>query len=458
MREHASDVTANILVVDDDAGTRTALVELLRGEGHAVRSAADGFKALGQLDDWAVDLVITDVNMPGMDGIELMRRLRERSGAVGIIVMTAHGTLASAVSAMQQGADDYFTKPVEFAELLVVVNRTLASCRLERENSRLRTELEGEHVAPGIEWVGRSRSARELLGLARQVADSHASVLITGASGTGKELVARVLHAWSPRRTGPFVAVHCAGAATDGLARLLFGGEADGVHVAGAVQRARGGVLFLDEIGELPPPLQLELLQVLQTDTDGHDAPGSDVRVIAATVRDLHDEVREGRFRDDLFYRLDVVTLRTPTLAQRRDDIPALAMHFLAKHTKLAGKRIHGFSDRALRVLLAADWPGNVRELDGCIQHATLVCTGAEIEPRHLPREIMQHGRSSDEMPPIPGTSLAELERYAILKTLEQVRGSTSKAAEILGISPRKIQYRLAEYRGDAAADSAHPD
>jgi DNA-binding NtrC family response regulator len=208
---------------------------------------------------------------------------------------------------------------------------------------------------------------------------------------------------------------------------------------------------LLDEIGDMPLATQVKLLRFLQDReferVGGDETLRADVRVIAATEKDLEREVHEGRFREDLFYRLDVISLRTPPLAQRREDIPALAQHFLDQHAAHNRKGIRGFSDRALRVLLNADWPGNVRQLDNCIERAVVLCQSAEIEPRHLPREIMQH-RTTDEAPPIPGSSMAELERYAILKTLEHVRGSTSKAAEILGISPRKIQYRLAEYRG----------
>ncbi len=452
---------ANILVVDDEPSARAALVELLREEGFTVRSAADGFKALGQLDDWTPELVITDVKMPGMDGIALMAKVRERLEGTAVVVMTAYGSVEHAVSAMQAGADDYLTKPVHFPELLVVVRRVLANYELRRENTRLRNALVGEPIAPGHDWIGRSKESRELLGLVRQVADSDASVLILGDSGTGKELVARALHAWSPRKAGPFVAVQCSALNEGVLESELFGHEKGAFTGAtarrdGRFAKADGGTLLLDEVGDIPLGVQVKLLRVLQEReferVGGDETISVDVRVIAATHRDLYKEVREGRFREDLFYRLDVITLRTPSLAQRREDIPALAMHFLERHAAKGRKHIRGFSDRALRVLLSADWPGNVRQLENCIERAVVMCQSNEIEPRHLPRDIMEHARLTDEAPPIPGSSMAELERYAILKTLEHVRGSTSKAAEILGISPRKIQYRLAEYHGEAAA------
>ncbi|MBK6921544.1 MAG: sigma-54-dependent Fis family transcriptional regulator [Deltaproteobacteria bacterium] len=466
MTEQSNVQGASILVVDDEPAARSALVELLREEGFVVRSAADGFKALGQLDDWTPDLIVTDVKMPGMDGIELMKKVRERFEGTGVVVMTAYGSVEHAVSAMQLGADDYLTKPVHFPELLVVVRRVLASYELRRENVRLKTALVGEGIAPGLEWIGQSKQSRELLGLVRQVADSDASVLILGESGTGKELVARALHAWSRRKQAPFVAVHCAALNEGVLESELFGHEKGAFTGAtarrdGRFLKADGGTLLLDEVGDIPMSTQVKLLRVLQErqfEPVGSDTPVSvDVRVIASTHRDLHREVREGRFREDLFYRLNVITLRTPPLAQRREDIPALSMHFLERYASKSRKLIRGFSDRALRVLLSADWPGNVRQLENCIERAVVLCQGHEIEPRHLPRDIMVHARMGDETPPIPGSSMADIEKFAILKTLEHVRGSTSKAAEILGISPRKIQYRLAEYRGESPpAGSEH--
>jgi len=468
MSESKAPSSGNVLVVDDDASARSALVEMLRDEGFVVRPAADGFKALGQVDDWTPDLLLTDMNMPGMDGIELMEKMRERFDGIGVIVMTAHATVEKAVAAMRQGADDYLTKPLNIDELIIVARRVLASYELRRENVRLKSALHAEPIAPGVEWIGHSTASRELLGLVRQVAPSDASVLILGQSGTGKELVARALHAWSERKKGPFVAVHCAALDEGVLESELFGHEKGAFTGAatqrdGRFQKAEGGTLFLDEVGEIPLGTQVKLLRVLQEReverVGGDETVKIDVRVVAATHKDLHAEVREGRFREDLFYRLNVISLHTPRLAQRREDIPELARHFLARHAARSRKVIRGFSDRALRVLLDADWPGNVRQLDNCIERAAVLCQGHEIEPRYLPRELMQPERAGDEMPSIPGASMAEVEQFVILKTLEHVRGSTSKAAQILGISPRKIQYRLAEYRGEAPpAGATNPD
>ncbi len=459
MTELPIPTAGNVLVVDDEPSARSALVDLLRDEGFTVRSAADGFKALGQIDDWTPDLLVTDVMMPGIDGIELMRKVRERVEGIGVVVMTAHGSVEKAVAAMQQGADDYLTKPLNFDELLLVVRRVLASHELRRENARLKTALTGEAIAPGVEWIGQSKASKELLGLVRQVADADASVLVLGESGTGKELVARALHAWSRRKKAPFVAVHCAALNEGVLESELFGHEKGAFTGAanlreGRFHRADGGTLFLDEVGDIPLGTQVKLLRVLQERqferVGGNETLRVDVRVVAATHKDLHREVKEGRFREDLYYRLNVIGLHTPPLAQRREDIPALARFFLDRHASRSRKLIRGFSDRALRVLLNADWPGNVRQLENCIERAVVMCTGQDIEPRHLPREVMQHEHDADEMPHVPGSTIAELEKWAIFKTLEHVRGSTSKAAEILGISPRKIQYRLAEYRGES--------
>jgi DNA-binding NtrC family response regulator len=457
----------NVLVVDDEPSARSALVELLRDEGFIVRSAADGFKALGQVDDWTPDLLLTDVMMPGIDGNELMRKIRERFEGIGVIVMTANGSVEKAVAAMREGADDYLNKPLNFDELLVVVRRVLASYELRRENASMKNALTGESIAPGVDWIGQSKTSKELLGLVRQVADSEASVLVLGDSGTGKELVARALHAWSRRAAAPFVAVHCAALNEGVLESELFGHEKGAFTGAtarreGRFHKADGGTLFLDEVGEIPMAVQVKLLRVLQERqferVGGDETVRIDVRVVAATHKDLRQEVREGRFREDLYYRLNVISLSTPPLIERREDIPALARHFLDRHTARSRRIIRGFSDRALKVLLGADWPGNVRQLENCIERAVVLCQGHEIEPRHLPHEIMQHEHTGDQPPHIPGTSMAELEKYAILKTLEHVRGSTSKAAEILGISSRKIQYRLSEYRGEVPPGSGDPD
>lgn len=445
-----------ILVVDDESSARSGLVELLREEGYEVRGAADAFKALGLVEAAVPDLLITDVHMPGMDGTQLMTKVQEAHPEVGVIVMTAYSTVERAVDAMQQGADDYLTKPIRFDELLVVVERLLAHRETARELEQFRREREAEK--PGLGWVGQSKASRDVLDLLHQVADSPASVLLTGESGTGKELAALALHRSSPRSDGPFVPVHCAALAEGVLESELFGhekGAFTGADTArdGRFGRAHGGTLFLDEVGEIPLSVQVKLLRVLQERTYervGGDTPISiDVRVIAATHRDLLADVKEGRFREDLFYRLNVINVRMPTLRERADDIPLLAMHFLSQHASRARKQIRSISERSLDALRSYDWPGNVRQLENCIEHAVALCNDFEIDVRHLPRAILGSGRALDELPIVPGSSMAEVERYVILKTLESVGGSTSKAAKILGVSPRTIQYRMNQYRDE---------
>ncbi|MBL4685425.1 MAG: sigma-54-dependent Fis family transcriptional regulator [Nannocystaceae bacterium] len=448
---------AKILVADDETSARAGLVELLRDEGFEVRGAADAFKALGAVDNWTPDLLLTDVHMPGMDGIELLAKIRERFPDIGAIIVTAFSTVERAVQAMRLGADDYLTKPVRFDELLVVVDRVLRHRATLAENQRLRQAIAAD--GDDIGWVGGSKASRELTQLLRQVADSPASVLLTGESGTGKELAARALHKWSSRAKGPFVSVHTAALNEGVLESELFGhtkGAFTGATGAreGRFSKADGGTLFLDEIAEIPMSTQVKLLRFLQErefQRVGSDETESvDVRVVTATHQDLMKAVTAGTFREDLYYRLNVICLRMPTLRERRDDIPLLAMSFLKRHAARNRKELRGFSDRTLEAMQAFDWPGNVRQLENCVERAVVMCNEYEIEPRHLPREVLGKQRDADAMPVVPGASLAELERYAILQTLESVGGSTSRAAKILGTSPRTIQYRMNEYRAQA--------
>jgi two-component system response regulator HydG len=448
-----------ILVVDDEPGARTALTELLREEGYEVRAAADGYKALGRLDGWQPDVLITDLKMPGMDGIELMEKIRQRLPHLPVVVMTAFGSVESAVDAIHQGANDYLTKPLHLGQLLVVIQRVLQHRDLQQEAERMRDALARQGDGGTTEQlIGRSKPFRDLMSLAEQVADSNAAILIDGEAGTGKKVIARALHDWSPRKEGPFVVLNCSGLDESAVERELFGYE-EGAFVGaqtawrGRLEQANGGTLFLDEIATLPAAVQVKLLQFFQDQTfervGGKESVSVDVRIVSATTKDLHGEVDGGRFREDLFYRLNVISLRMPTLRERREDIPLLSTHFLEKYSRSNHKTVLGFNERALGVLLNFDWPGNIRQLENCIERAVVLCRGQEIEPRDLPRELMQGMRPTDQLPQIPGATLRELERFAILKTLEHVGGSTSKAARILGISPRKIQYRLNEYRDE---------
>ena len=449
---------ARVLVVDDEPGARSALTELLREEGYEVQSAADGYKALGRIEGWMPDVVITDVKMPALGGIELMTKLRERIPDVAVVVMTAFGSVEGAVEAMHLGADDYLGKPLHLPHLLVVLRRVLAHRALQREARSLRSALAARDDDGVGGMIGQAKALRDLLDLARQVADAPVSVLVAGEGGTGKQLLARLLHQWSSRRAGPLVHLKC-GLLGDGPAgeRELFGQVEGGALLReGRVREAEGGTLVLADVDALPLPVQGRLLRLLQDHrhepVGGGEARPADVRVIATTSKDLERLVKAGKFREDLYYRLGVVSLRTPSLRERREDVPLLAMHFLKRSAARAHKQVEGFGERALGVLLGSDWPGNIRQLEHCIERAVVMCRGPEIEPRDLPRELMTRMRGDDTAPVIPGASLRELERYAILRTLEHVGGSTSKAAKILGISPRKIQYRLNEYRADPQA------
>ncbi|HKP55468.1 MAG TPA: sigma-54 dependent transcriptional regulator [Polyangiales bacterium] len=447
--------SGRILVVDDEANARGALAELLREEGYSVETAADGFKALPKLEEFAPDLLLTDLKMPGLDGIALMRKARDFDPDLAVVVMTAFGAVDTAVSAMRQGAADYLTKPLNLEELTLSIERTLERRRLLRETGQLRERLSERDRIDSI--VGSSAPMLKIFETVLQIAPSRASVLVTGESGTGKELIAAAIHQHSPRAGGPFVKLHCAALAESLLESELFGHEKGSFTGAagrrdGRFQQADGGTLFLDEIGEVSPAIQVKLLRFLQEReferVGGNQTVKVDVRVVAATNRDLAQEVKAGRFREDLYYRLNVVSIEMPPLRARPTDVPLLAMRFLQRYAAENGKTVRGLDEEALRCLTLYAWPGNVRELENVIERAVVVCRADEIRAVDLPEQILKSAapRRNDDLPSIPGATLADLERYAILKTLEHTGGSTSRAAEMLGISARTIQYRLHEY------------
>jgi two-component system response regulator HydG len=449
-----------ILVVDDEANARSALDELLRDDGYAVETAADGFKALGKVADFAPDLVLTDLKMPGMDGIQLLGRLREQDPELPVVVMTAFGEVETAVGAMRAGARDYLSKPVNVGELSLVLARELEQRRLRQEAGMLRARLAERYSFSNI--VGSSSPMQAVFKTVSQIAGSRASVLITGESGTGKELIAAAIHERSPRAKGPFVKLHCAALAESLLESELFGHERGSFTGAqtrrdGRFQQAHGGTLFLDEIGEISPAVQVKLLRFLQEReferVGGNETISVDVRVIAATNRDLEKMVAEGTFREDLFYRLNVINLEMPALRARPSDVPLLAAHFLRKFADENGKTLAGFTTEALERLSSYGWPGNVRELENVIERAVVMCQGEQITVVDLPQHLVPAKlRGGVE---IPGATMAEIERFAITKTLEATGGSTSRAAEMLQMSVRKVQYKLHEY--ESAPKSARP-
>ncbi|GMV17660.1 MAG: sigma-54-dependent Fis family transcriptional regulator [Polyangiaceae bacterium] len=450
-----------ILVVDDEPNARTALAEILKEEGYQVETAADGFKGLARAEEFSPDLVLSDLKMPGMDGVELLRKLRQHAAELPVVLMTAFGAVETAVSAMREGASDYLTKPLNTDELVLVIDRALERTRLRRETHELRSQLSERYRFDNI--IGNSPEMQEVFKSVAQVAPSRATVLLTGESGTGKELVAAAIHHRSPRKDGPFVRLHCAALAETLLESELFGHERGAYTGAdrrreGRFEQANGGTLFLDEIGDITPSTQVKLLRVLQERqferVGGNQTLTVDVRLIAATNRDLKVLVADGRFREDLYYRLNVINVHLPPLRRRKSDVAALAAHFLERFGRENEKRVERFSDAALAQIVAYGWPGNVRELENVVERAVVLADGPTIELHHLPAELGSVEGESP-VPTIPGSSMADIERHAILTTLEAHGGSTSKAAEVLGISVRKIQYKLHEY--GAAPKSAVP-
>jgi DNA-binding NtrC family response regulator len=440
-----------ILVVDDETNARTALAELLRDEGYAVETAADAFKALGKAADFAPDLVLTDLKMPGMDGLQLLARLQEDDPDLPVVMMTAFGEVETAVRAMQAGARDYLAKPVNVAELTVIVARELEQRRIRQEAGLLRARLAEKYSFDNI--IGNAAPMQEVFKTVSQIAASRASVLVTGESGTGKELIAAAIHERSPRAKGPFVKLHCAALAESLLESELFGHERGSFTGAltrrdGRFSQANRGTLFLDEIGEISPAVQVKLLRFLQEReferVGGNETVSVDVRVIAATNRDLKQMVAEGKFREDLYYRLNVINLEMPALRDRPSDVPLLASHFLYKYAAENGKELRQFTADALECLTAYPWPGNVRELENVIERAVVLARSEEITVADLPAQFAP-ARLRPGLQ-IPGATMDEIERYAITKTLESTGGSTSEAAAILNISVRKIQYKLHEY------------
>jgi DNA-binding NtrC family response regulator len=443
----------HILLIDDDQSLRRVIEYSLVENGFAVRPAASGEEGFALFQKEPFDAVITDITMPGMSGMEVLENVRRADPGLPVIIITAYGTIESAVSAIKQGAFDYITKPFNRDELHITLDRALKMRRLEKENVQLRAEVIDRYRFDAI--VGGSEKIREVITLAGRVAPSDATVLVTGESGTGKELLARGIHYSSGRAEGPFVAVNCAAIPENLIESELFG------HVKGAFtgavrdkegkfELADGGTLFLDEIGDLRIDLQAKILRALQERTidlvGGVKQVELDVRVIAATNRDLERGVREGIFREDLYYRLSVVILHMPPLRERKDDIPLLAEHFLKKFTKGATSTL---APEALALLRSYGWPGNVRELENVIERATVLKRGDSVTVADLPEKLTRAGGSAEDIIlnlPDDGISLEELEKTLIIKSLERHKGNQTRAAEYLRITRPTLIYRMEKY------------
>ena len=439
----------------------TLLRGLLEQEGFRVTVAGGGLAALEQLDALHPDILLSDLRMPDLDGLGVLARARALDPELIVVLMTGFAGVQSAVEAMRQGADDYLLKPLDMAELAVVLDRALERRALRREATQLRSRLKERVRFESM--VGVSPVMQELFKTIEQVAPSRPSVLITGESGTGKELVAQAIHENSPRAHGPFVKLHCAALAESILESELFGHEKGAFTGSvgrreGRFKQADGGTLFLDEFGDVPAPVQVKLLRFLQERTfervGGNETLKVDVRVIAATHRDLVAEVEEGRFREDLYYRLNVVNLAIAPLRARPNDILPLAAHFLARFARESGKPIDGFSDDAIALITGHRWPGNVRELENAVERAVVMCEGPQITSRELPLGIGPTARGGIQ---IPGSTLAEIERHSIVATLEACGGRSAQAAQMLDISVRKIQYKMVEYGVAAPRPSVVP-
>ncbi len=442
-----------ILIVDDDSPHRSMLRTVLRGWGYAVEEAEDGAAAVEQVKARAFDAVLTDVRMARLDGIAALREIREWNPSIPVLIMTAWSSVQNAVDALRLGAYDYLTKPLELDELKLALERALDHTRLARESQEPgRAQSEASSLL-----LGRSEAMRELVEMVETVAPTEATVLVSGESGTGKELVARAIQAASTRRDKPFVTINCAALAENLLESELFGHEKGAFTGAdrrreGRFVQAHGGTLFLDEIGEMPLSLQAKLLRVLQqgeVQRVGCDETIKvDVRVIAATNRVLADEVAAGRFREDLFYRLNVIGLEVPPLRARREDIPLLASTFLERHAAANRKTIKGFTPQAMDAMLRYGWPGNVRELENAVERAVILSGGEYIAERALPLAV-QNAPVPDadgEELALGSMSLEDVERKAIEATLRETEDNKSEAARRLGITRATLHSKLKKY------------
>jgi two-component system, NtrC family, response regulator HydG len=446
---------AKILIVDDEPAHRQMIRAVLETEGYAIEEAGDGKEALDCVKKRFYDLILMDIRMSKMSGIEALKEIKLINPGIAVIVMTAYASVSTAVEALKSGAYDYLTKPLDIDELKILVTKALHHQKLEEENINLKQILSDRFNFSSI--IGRSNAMVKLLETVALVSPSEATVLIIGESGTGKELIANAVHLNSPRKDQPLIKVNCAALPETLLESELFGHEKGAFTGAlnrrqGRFQLAHRSSIFLDEISEMSQTTQAKILRVLQErefePVGGTQTIRVDVRIIAATNKNLEEEIRSGRFREDLYYRLKVVTVESPPLRARREDIPLLAEFFLKRYAEKNRRLIKGFSPRAMDILIRHDWPGNVRELENLIERGVILVRGEIITPKELPedfipKDLMASTSSSDV---IPGRTLKEVEKEMILRTLDDAGWNRTHAAEILGISRRTLQLKLKEY------------
>ncbi len=443
-----------VLVVDDEPSNLASIEKIFQKDGMRVLTADSARAALELLRSHRVEVVLTDLQMPAVSGLELLRAIKQMSPDVEVVMMTAYGTVETAVQAMREGAYDFVEKPLKRVTIVKSVRKAAERRSLTIENRELKQELK---VLTGREIVGSSPALRRVLDIATQAAPSSATVLVLGESGTGKELLARYIHQHSARAAAPFIAVNCSAIPETILEGELFGHEKGSFTGAvarreGRFAKAAGGTLFLDEIGELSPSVQVKLLRVLQEgeyEPVGGDTVKADVRIVAATNKDLSAEMAAGRFREDLYYRLNVIALTAPPLRTRREDIPLLSDHFLGVYCKKNNRGRLEATREALALLMEYPWPGNVRELENVIERAVVLCRGSRLGPEDLPDAIRESEPGEPSLISFSvGTPLDEVERRLIRETLRHAKGDKSVAAQLLGISTRTIYRKLGEIEG----------
>lgn len=451
-----------LLIIDDEKNIREGLAANFEMEDYNVKTAATGQEGLSLIEKGDIDLVITDLRMPGMSGEQVLEKVASETPGIPVIVLTGHGSIDSAVEAMRHGAYDFLTKPLNLDQLGMIVKRALESRKIRLEHQHLKKEVSDSNALKGM--IGKSAAMQKVQQTIRKVADSRASVLITGESGVGKELVAGAIHALSGRKDSTMINVHCAALSETLLESELFGHEKGAFTGADHLQKGRfelahGSTIFLDEIGEINQSVQIKILRVLQEKkferVGGEQTISVDVRVVAATNRNLEEEVKSGRFREDLYYRLNVIHIHVPPLRERKDDIPLLIAAFLDEFNTENEKHITGVDSRARAAMFAYDWPGNIRELRNCMESAVVMCSGSEITLDDLPPTVSSAKTDMSIRIPL-GITMDEAEKVIVQQNLAANRNNKSKTADILGIGRKTLQRKLAEWGmedGNGAGD-----